>query len=69
MQNILHLAVHPVRPRSSRFVPAVRATLALWRNRSRWRRQLALLNDRDLADIGITRAEQFMECDKPFWRA
>jgi uncharacterized protein YjiS (DUF1127 family) len=36
----------------------------------RWRQRQALmeLDDRMLADIGITRDERRAEVDKPFWR-
>ncbi len=36
--------------------------------RDRQRRQLAALDDRLLADIGITQVEQRLESRKPFWR-
>jgi uncharacterized protein YjiS (DUF1127 family) len=63
------LVVAPAaRPRSSHFAPSILGTLKLWRARSRSRRHLARLDDRDLADIGITHAEQLLECNKPFWR-
>jgi uncharacterized protein YjiS (DUF1127 family) len=39
-----------------------------WRRRSRDRAQLAMLDDRMLRDIGITRADVWRECNKPFWR-
>ncbi len=41
----------------------------LWYQRARERRQLNALDDRILADIGVTRAEVAREYDKPFWRA
>ena len=44
------------------------ALLRCWRDRARERRILARLDDRLLADIGITRLEQARECEKPFWR-
>ena len=40
-----------------------------WQRRARERAQLAALGDRDLRDIGLTRADQLRECSKPFWRA
>jgi uncharacterized protein YjiS (DUF1127 family) len=43
--------------------------LRRWCRRARERRLLAALDDRMLADIGITRADQARECEKPFWRA
>lgn len=68
MQNILQLlafAPTPSERRPGRFLLVV----AEWRHRSHSRRQLATLNDRELADIGLSRAEQWAECRKPFWQA
>ena len=42
--------------------------LRQWRRRSRGRSELARLDARTLADIGVTRAEAWAEIDKPFWR-
>ena len=39
-----------------------------WHRRSRDRAKLAMLDDRMLRDIGVTRADVMYECDKPFWR-
>lgn len=44
------------------------ATFGLWRRRSRERAELAALDERMLADIGITRAEARYRAGKPFWR-
>lgn len=43
------------------------ARLSCWRDRARERRQLAGLDARALADIGITRLDVARECAKPFW--
>ena len=40
-----------------------------WHHRARSRAALAQMSDRDLRDIGITRAEAAHESAKPFWRA
>ena len=40
---------------------------ATWRSRERQRRALARLDDRLLADIGLTREAQMVECAKLFW--
>lgn len=45
------------------------ALLDEWRCRSRGRRALAKLSDRDLRDIGVTRNDACYEMRKPFWRA
>jgi uncharacterized protein YjiS (DUF1127 family) len=61
-------------PRASTRQPATRiatrmlARLGQWRRRSRDRAQLARLDDRMLADIGISRAEAEFLANKPFWR-
>ena len=44
------------------------ATLRLWRRRMREREQLSRMDDRMLADIGITRADAASLSNKPFWR-
>jgi uncharacterized protein YjiS (DUF1127 family) len=44
------------------------ACVQLWLHNSRTRRQLAQLDGRQLADVGITQAERESELDKPFWR-
>ncbi|MCJ0975194.1 DUF1127 domain-containing protein [Pseudomonas sp. PS1] len=40
----------------------------LWRYRARSRRQLAALDERLLADVGISHSERQEELSKPFWR-
>jgi uncharacterized protein YjiS (DUF1127 family) len=49
-------------------VGRIAARLSCWRDRIRGRRQLAGLDARALADIGITRLDAARECAKPFWR-
>jgi len=44
------------------------ASLSLWQQNARTRRQLAQLDARLLADAGINPAERLAELDKPFWR-
>ncbi len=43
-------------------------TIGLWVRRTRERDQLARMNDRLLADIGITRADALLLSSKPFWK-
>jgi uncharacterized protein YjiS (DUF1127 family) len=43
-------------------------TLFVWLERVRQRRQLLSLSDQMLSDIGVSRADVFKECEKPFWR-
>jgi uncharacterized protein YjiS (DUF1127 family) len=44
-------------------------TLRLWHERRQERYRLAELSDRDLYDVGLSRADIFSEAEKPFWRA
>lgn len=44
------------------------ATLREWSRRSSERHQLAQLDGRMLADIGMTHADREMLVNKPFWR-
>jgi uncharacterized protein YjiS (DUF1127 family) len=46
---------------------SIRATIAEWRRRLRERRELLVLTDRDLSDIGITRSDAAAEASKFFW--
>ena len=41
--------------------------IEVWMRRSRTRRELSDLNDHELADIGVSRAQARFESDKPFW--
>jgi uncharacterized protein YjiS (DUF1127 family) len=40
-----------------------------WQRRARGRSELITLRDRDLCDVGLTRAEAEAEARKPSWRA
>ena len=44
-----------------------RALIGTWRSRARQRDGLARLDDRLLADIGLTREAQMVKCSKLFW--
>lgn len=43
--------------------------LAIWLDRRQGRWDLSELDDRLLADVGISREDAFWEARKPFWRA
>jgi len=43
--------------------------LDTWRQRSRDRQLLAMMNERELHDLGIKRYDALHEAHKPFWRA
>jgi uncharacterized protein YjiS (DUF1127 family) len=42
--------------------------MLLWQRRANGRRQLAAMDARMLADIGVTRAAAEREANKPFWK-
>lgn len=44
------------------------ATLHQWRRRARERAEIAQLDERTLADIGLTRGDAEFLANKPFWR-
>lgn len=58
-----------VRSRRSLGLVAFVEALLAWQERARQRRQLALMDDRLLRDIGVSRAEIARETEKPFWRS
>ena len=64
MPDTLRLFAPPMRPRQFHLWP----TLALWRERRRTRQHLSTLNERELADVGLSRTQQRVECAKAFWR-
>ena len=57
-------AIHALSDAGSR----VAATVREWRRRARERAELAVLDERTLADIGLTRADAEFLSNKPFWR-
>jgi uncharacterized protein YjiS (DUF1127 family) len=40
-----------------------------WRCRLRHRRDLVMMTDQELKDVGLTRCDVLHEAAKPFWRA
>jgi uncharacterized protein YjiS (DUF1127 family) len=70
MQYALRLIVlTPAKPRFAGLLQLIGSMYAIWRQRSRTRRHLALLEMRELADLGLTRAQQRAEAGKWFWQA
>jgi uncharacterized protein YjiS (DUF1127 family) len=48
-------------------IGGILAQVRRWRTRSRVRRQLAVMSERELQDIGTCRTEIADEVGKPFW--
>ena len=49
-------------------ISALIALLLTWQERASQRDALSTLDDRMLKDIGLSRADVFLEARKPFWR-
>ena len=69
MEHALRLIVFPAKPRFAGLLQSALSMLAVWRHRSRTRQQFALLEARELADLGLTREQQRAEAGKWFWQA
>jgi uncharacterized protein YjiS (DUF1127 family) len=58
--------------RMSRLIDGTRSTVGRWHARSRQRRALREIAERNdlhlLKDIGVSREEALREAEKPFWR-
>lgn len=66
LQNVSTLSIQPLV-----HAPPLRRlfrSLAQGLERSRTRRLLAQLDQRDLADLGLSHADRLNEMEKPFWR-
>jgi len=51
------------------YVRRIISLIGPWRLRMRARRELALMSERSLRELGLTRYETLEEIRKPFWRA
>jgi uncharacterized protein YjiS (DUF1127 family) len=68
--------IHDRRPQSrNRYrsalsvIEGMLASVRVWRERRRVRRELAAMSERELRDIGIYWSDIASETGKPFWRA
>ncbi|MBT9264153.1 DUF1127 domain-containing protein [Pseudomonas sp. MG-9] len=66
LQNVSTISIQP----PVRVHPLRRLLRGLWQGleRARTRRLLAQLDQRDLADMGLSHADRLNELEKPFWR-
>ena len=65
MSHIIQAIRLPARPQASGLLPRLADVVALRRQRAR----LARLDEDQLRDIGLTRAEADAEANRPFWDA
>jgi uncharacterized protein YjiS (DUF1127 family) len=62
------LAIGVTALRRLRFCNESPKLLTVWWRRVRSRSELERLDERDLADMGLTRPDIFSEIQKPFWQ-
>ena len=71
-RDIAPIALPHLKTRMSGLIAVARSTVGRWLARSRQRRALREIAERNdfhlLKDIGVSREEAFREADKPFWR-
>jgi uncharacterized protein YjiS (DUF1127 family) len=58
----------PVVTAGQAVLSSLASMIAIWLNRQQGRRDLSELDDRLLADVGISREDARWEARKPFWR-
>jgi len=56
-------------PHEPGLISRVTATLRLWHRRSRERRELARLSERELRDMRASSSDIWWEIRQPFWRS
>jgi len=69
-RTLIRSDAQPTSPAPSKTTWPLRllSAITLWRRNAHTRRQLARLDDRQLADAGISVCDRDMELNKPFWR-
>ena len=69
-RTLIRSDAQPTTPTPSKTTWLLRlaAAITVWRRNASTRRQLARLDDRQLADAGISACDRDMELGKPFWR-
>jgi uncharacterized protein YjiS (DUF1127 family) len=67
--SMMSLTVTSIRSRHLPQWSEFRALFIEWRQRVRSRRELMMLSERDLSDMGLTPMDAFNETCKPFWEA
>lgn len=55
--------------RAAHLVLRALTTVGIWMDRSKRRRQLAQMSERQIKDLGATRSDAVIEMNKRFWEA
>jgi len=55
--------------RATHLIRRALTTLGIWIDRSKRRRQLAQMSERQIKDLGVTRCDALREMNKRFWEA
>ena len=69
MVDMTHHLLTNSHPKPSALIPRLLAVFELWGRRLKERDELARFDERELHDIGLSRAAVHAEISKPFWRA
>jgi uncharacterized protein YjiS (DUF1127 family) len=67
--STMNLTVSVVRSRRLPLWIEIRALLIEWHERACSRRDLRLLADQEVWDMGLSRIDAYNEANKPFWKA
>ena len=65
--SMMNLTITVMRSRRLRRWNEIRTVFIEWRQRARSRLELMSLDERELWDMGLTRADAHNESNKPFW--
>lgn len=69
MVDMTHHLLTNSHSKPSPVIPRLLAIFQVWRRRIHERDELARFDERELHDIGLSRAAVYAEISKPFWRA
>ena len=67
-KRVVALRPGTVQPAETSIAHRIAVLLREWRKRAKDRAELARLDDRTLADIGVTRAKAEFLANRPFWK-
>ncbi len=68
MERTLDTTSQTFRQPRTQWLVHLYATFRRWQLNASTRRRLAQLDERQLADVGVSPSDRLRELDKPFWR-